>query len=285
MKHCQNIHKSNFYYLLLLASLFLINKSTLGQTTWISEKGKARAIPHAAIREADVMYSKRLWRIIDLKQKINQPLYYPLNPIEERRSLFDIIVSSVLEDCNVTAYNPGILGNDDEFKVMFTENELNQLLNPKDTLWTEDLEGNPKQVIIDNKINSKMISHYEIKEDWFFDKNYSKMNVRIIGICPYIKKHDPISGEVIGSKPLFWIYFPSLREELAKYYVYDGNNDLNITFDALFARRMFDSYVSKESNIYDRSIVEYKTGADRLYEAEIILNELSNFEQDLWEQY
>ena len=48
---------------------------------------------------------------------------------------------------------------------------------------------------------------------------------------------------------------------------------------------MFDSYVSKESNIYDRSIVEYKTGADRLYEAEIILNELSNFEQDLWEQY
>lgn len=38
-----------------------------------------RLVPYPPVREADVIWSKKVWRAIDLREKINIPLYYPLD--------------------------------------------------------------------------------------------------------------------------------------------------------------------------------------------------------------
>jgi gliding motility associated protien GldN len=132
------------------------------------------------------------------------------------------------------------------------------------------------------EIMASNIQQYWIKEDWFFDKQRSVMEARIIGICPLAEKLSE-SGEVIGVKPLFWIYFPDARPYLAKAAVFNRHNDAErMSYDELFTKRMFSSYVYKESNVYNRSILDYKTGLDVQLESEEIKENIFNYESDLW---
>jgi gliding motility associated protien GldN len=108
------------------------------------------------------------------------------------------------------------------------------------------------------------------------------MESKIIGICPLAEKVSE-SGEMIGVKPLFWIYFPDARPYLAKAAVFNRHNDAErMSYDELFVKRMFSSYVYKESNIYNRSITDYKKGLDVLLESEAIKEEIFVYESDLW---
>ncbi|MCX6295458.1 MAG: gliding motility protein GldN, partial [Bacteroidetes bacterium] len=132
------------------------------------------------------------------------------------------------------------------------------------------------------EIKAANIRQYWIKEDWFFDKQRSVMEARIIGICPLAEKVSE-TGDVIGVKPLFWIYFPEARPYLAKAAVFNRHNDAErMSYDELFVKRMFASYVYKESNVYNRTISEYKTGLDALLESESIKEEVFDYESDLW---
>ena len=120
-----------------------------------------------------------------------------------------------------------------------------------------------------------------IKEDWYFDKQRSQLLVRILGICPVMMK-DREGVEI--PEPLFWIYFPEARPILAKAEMFNRFNSAERrTYDEIFWKRMFGSYVYKEQNVYDRKISQYATGMDALLEAERIKNELFEFEHDLWE--
>jgi gliding motility associated protien GldN len=127
------------------------------------------------------------------------------------------------------------------------------------------------------------IVKYRIKEDWFFDRQRSVMDVRIIGICP-VQDVYSADGSYKGSRPLFWIYYPQARPLLAGHNAFNRFNDTERrSFEAVFAKRMFESYIIKEGNVYDRSVIEYKTGLDALLEAERIENGLFSFEDGLWE--
>jgi gliding motility associated protien GldN len=131
--------------------------------------------------------------------------------------------------------------------------------------------------------SSTDVMAYWIKEDWFFDRQRSVMEVRILGICPLASKTDPSTGEVLGYKPLFWIYFPQLRPLLSKQSVFIGqNSSMPLTFEDMFQKRMFSSYVHKESNVYDRPISSYTSGLDALLESERVREDVMNFESDLW---
>lgn len=135
--------------------------------------------------------------------------------------------------------------------------------------------------IIYSEFDPSTVLQLRIKEDWYFDKQRSQMMVRIIGLCPVIIK-DREGVEV--PEPLFWIHFPEARNVLAKSQIYNRYNDAERrTYDEVFWKRMFSSYIYKESNVYDRRIGEYMKGIDALFEAERIKNELFNFEQSLWE--
>jgi len=242
-----------------------------------------KPIPYVPIREADVMWSKDVWRIIDLREKMNLPLYYPTKPIGQRMSLFSLIMHGIHEN-NLHAYK------DDKYKLFSTETligekEIIQALGA-DTLFP----GTPNETV---NLRADYVQQYLVKEKWFFDKQASTMRVRIVGLAPIKVFHRNLqdaNGNITVSpevtrEVLFWIYFPEYRDLLARYEVFNPNNDSqNISYDDLFMQRRFASYIYGESNEFDnRLIPDYLTGDDILYEAEKIKQQLFDFEHDLWE--
>lgn len=243
-----------------------------------------RPIPYPDTREADVMWSHRVWRVIDLREKINLPLYYPISSIKDRKSLFDVIKDAALSDTDALTCFSTV---DDEFQVPLTKSQVQAILVSWDsTHQTEDPE-NPGEMILSpvkTEITSEDITKYWVKEDWFFDKQRSVMDVRIIGIMPVIAKKLENGDDAGGDKPLFWIYFPEARPILAQNEAYMRHNDAERrSFDDIFWKRMFSSYIIKESNVYDRYIADYKTGLDALLESEKIKEDIFEFGHDFWQ--
>ncbi|MDO9185513.1 MAG: gliding motility protein GldN [Bacteroidia bacterium] len=241
-----------------------------------------RAIPYPYLREADVMWSKRVWRVIDLKEKINHPLYYPTAPLADRKSLFDVLKDGAIKEGRVKCFSPV----DDEFRMELTKSEVEGLLvNWDSTNQTED-PNNPGTMMtspLKKETTSEEITKYWIKEDWFFDKQRSVLDVRIIGLQVVIAKKTESGEDAGGDKPLFWVYFPEIRSLLANQEVYMRHNDSERrTLEDIFWKRMFSSYVIKETNVYDRYISEYTSGINALFEAERVKEDIFKFEHDLW---
>lgn len=241
-------------------------------------------VPVPYVREADLMWSKRVWRVIDLREKMNLPLYYPLEPTVCLKSLFDILKTSIMEG-NLKAYANPVF--DDEFTTEMTKDEVNKLLVSWDSTYQVENIDNPGEYInvpIKKEITAENVCQYWIKEDWFFDRQRSVMEVRIVGICPLVQKISE-SGDVVGVKPLFWIYFPDARQFLARAASFNSFNDAaRMSFDEVFIKRKFSSFVYKESNVYNRSIAEYKVGLDAQLESESVKEDIFKYESDLWQQ-
>ncbi|MDX9749689.1 MAG: gliding motility protein GldN [Flavobacteriales bacterium] len=259
-----------------------------GQTVldgaYIKENTKTkRVVPYTHIREADVMWARRVWRTIDLREKINHPLYYPTEPINDRKSLFDVIKHSLMVDGSITAYDPGPMLDDDEFKQALLTTELQDIFTRMDTSWTEDINtGEFVPVTQEITLGSRDIKMYRIKEDWVFDKQRSTMDIRIIGIAPMreIRGED---GEVRGFAPVFWLYYPECRYVFANWDAFNRENDAErLPFESLFMKRQFNSYITKWSNVYDRDILEHRQGINALLAGEEIKQALFEFEHDLW---
>jgi len=252
-----------------------------------AQQSQRKPVPLPFIREADVMWSKRVWQAIDLREKFNQTLYYPLSPLNDRRSLFDIIKEGVLPPetgmvPQLTAYS----ADDNEFKTPMTRTELKNLFSRTDTVYVPDAL-NPDvlvKTVVHEDLGPADVKQYWVQEEWVFDKQRSVLDVRITGIMPVIERKNE-KGEVIGMGATFWIYFPEMRDLLVKNYIFNRKNSAHLlTFDDLFLKRMFSSYIIKEDNVSDRMIAEYK-GAntlDALLEAEAIKNGMLCKESDLW---
>lgn len=240
-----------------------------------------RPIPYTSLREADVMWSKRVWRQINLKEKINHPLYYPTSPILDRKSLFDVLVDGAIKNGTISCFDQG----DDEFRLEYTKSEVQaKLVSWDSSATTEDpVTGEQISAPVKNETKAENITQYQIKEDWFYDKQRSVLDVRIIGLMVLKAKYDPSTGEVLGETGLFWVYFPEIRQSLANQEVYMRHNDAERrTLEDIFWKRMFSSYVIKESNVYDRMIGDYTKGLNALLESERIKTEIFNLEHDLW---
>ena len=241
-----------------------------------------RAISYTSLREADVMWSKRVLRNIDLREKINLPLYYPDQPTPDRKSLFDVIKDAAMAG-DITVFDD--IG-DMEFRNDLTKTEVEKKLASWDsTAQTEDV-NNPGSFVsapVLNKVTSDQITKYQIKEDWFFDKQRSVLDVRILGILVVKQKINQTTKEAAGETGLFSIYFPEARPLFATNEVYMRHNDSERrTFDDIFWKRMFSSYIIKETNVYDRMISAYTSGLDALLESERIKKEIFTTEHDLW---
>lgn len=238
-----------------------------------------KPIPYPPLRKADVMWSKRIWRVIDMKQKMNQPFYFPVEPHNNWRSFMQVVMDA-LKEGSVTAYD---VTKTDEFLVPLNYHEVKtrQIDTIHRTLTRPYPPYDEYDTVIFTEFDPTKVMRIRVKEDWYFDKQRSQMMCRIIGLCPVMMKER--GGEEIP-EPLFWIYYPEARTTLAKALVYNRENDAERrTYDEVFQKRMFDSFVYKEQNVYDRRISEYATGLDALLESERVKNELFEFEHDLWE--
>ncbi len=268
----------------LFTSTSLVAQTNVLDGVYVKEHTPERkVIPYTYLREADVQWSKRIWRRIDLREKKNHPLYFPIEKINNRKSIVQVILDGVLNDGTITAYD----GNDDEFKKPLTKSEVQGLLAGKiDTQYVDDPEnpGNLIPKVINNPFKPESIKKMDIKEDWFFDKQRSVLDVRIIGISCLqdVLEEDGVS--VRGQKTLFWIYFPEARYVFANAEVFNRKNDAERrSYEDIFWKRDFSSYVRKEANVYDRFISDYKTGMDALLEAERVKEDIFNYEHDMWE--
>ena len=257
-----------------------------------------RVQQYAPLRQADVMWSRKIWREIDLRQKINHPFYYPENDglghtIADRKSLIDVIYSAVLEG-SITAYGNAVL--DDEFREEMSQEDIKKIGGAKEEMrnktdWEAVAEGaDPEEAKISELIkipfNRNTVKKWRVKEEWFFDKQRSVMDVRIIGLAPLQEGKDEVTEELDGSfNPLFWVYFPEAREILINAEVFNlvKNNAERRTYDDIFWKRMFGSTITKESSVMDRKINEYMVGLDALLEADRIKTEIFNIEHDFWE--
>ena len=283
----------NFRFLIAVALIGALVASSQGQVSnvldgaYVKETNiTKRVVPYPPLREADVMYTKRVWRQMDLREKMNHQFYFPINEIQDRASLFDVIRKAVLQEGTLTAYGTGPVGTDDEFKFPLSAAQVDSLLNPTTTTMVDtDLDGEPDTPTqTTNSITSQEILYFQVKEDWIWDRHRSERYVRIIGIAPMYEKSigDGEDGQK-SVQPLFWLYYPECRYVFANAEAFNPFNDAQRrTFEDIFQKRYFASYIVKESNVYDRKISDYARGVDGLLEAERIKDELFTLEHDLW---
>lgn len=244
--------------------------------TWEVKKAP---IPYPPIRKADVMWQKRIWREIDFKQKFNQKFYYPLDAQANWKSFINIVLDALKEGGQMTAYD---ISNTDELLVPITYREI--VGRQTDTIPQVGRRPYPPyeeyDTLIITEFDPSKVMRLRIKEDWYFDKQRSQMMVRIIALCPVLIVER--EGQEQPS-PLFWISYAQARDVFAQALVFNEfNSSARLTYDELFWKRLFDSYIYKEQNVYDRRINAYATGVDALLESERIKNEMFRFEEDFW---
>jgi gliding motility associated protien GldN len=237
-----------------------------------------RLIPYTFLREADVAYKKRIWRDIDLRDKINLPLYYPLNyeASETRISLFQVLKRYAISG-QIIAFS------DEQFLIPLQISDVKTKFSKCDSIEESSFDANGNEIITkvwncDSLSILRNILKYRLKEDWFFDKQRSVLDVRILGIQANLYVEDKETF-----KDLFWVYYPACRSFFAKHEVFNPRNPAeNRTFEDIFWKRQFNSTIVKEENVYDRMLLEYLRGIDNLLEAERIKNDLFKWEHDLW---
>lgn len=249
--------------------------------TIIPEK---KPVPYPYIREADVMWAKDVWRTIDLRQRMNFPLRYPIEGEMsggDRYSLFGLLMEGIkTEELTPYEYVPNI-GWKDPFSKLTTLADIYESTGG-DSIFKDD--GSFDYVLQRNTY----IWQFMVQEQWFFDKKHSTMQVRIVAIAPvFFNLFDEFNERLpqpTRSIP-FIVHFPQCRRLFATNAIYNPNNDAQpISFDDLFFQRRFASTIMAESNVYgNRALTSYKTGQDILLEADKIKNELFIMEHDLWE--
>jgi len=243
---------------------------------WLKTTTKEKeVIPYDYIREADVFWSKRIWRMIDVREKMNLPFKYPQQPLSE-------IIHTAAKNGELTVYDNNAL-NADQFKQILTVEDVKKLGQRQDTVMAiNPITLEEEQQIQKTEFDPLKVVKYRVKEDWFFDEETSTMMARIIGIAPVLEDYDA-QGNYRGDMTMYWIYYPDLRPILAKYEVFNPRNDAQrLSWEDLFEARLFESYIYKESNVHDRNIQEYATGVDALLESDRVKNDLFVFEHDLW---
>lgn len=236
-------------------------------------KDERAILEYDHIREADIMWQKRIWRVIDVNEKINLPFK------NRERPLITILLEAA--DSNKIQLYSTI---DDKFSTPLTPEDRQSITGAIDTVAVVDPETyDVTYDLVPRELNPDDVKRYRLQEIWFFDKESSTMQVRILGIAP-LKDEKDENGNVIFELPMFWVYYPGARQVLANEDVYAYGNDAAArSWEDVFEARFFNSYITQESDVLNRRITDkYKDGRQKLMEAERIKQEIFNLEQDLW---
>lgn len=238
----------------------------------------AKVTPYQNLRETDVAFAKRVWREIDVRERMNQYLASP------KARLIDILMDAIAKG-ELNAYDPSPTKGDpngDQFSALLKPADALSRMSKMEEIEKFDKNGDKVSSILkQSEFNPDSVVKFRIKEDWIFDKQRSVFEPRIIGLAPMIKPQ--AGGQNLDYQPAFWIYFPEARNILVTKEAMNRHNDATgLSFDDIFMKRIFSSYIVKESNDKDERIKDYAQGIDKLYESEKVKKALLNYEQDLW---
>lgn len=240
------------------------------------------------IREDDAVYRQRLWRELDVHEKMNLPFVYKADG-DNGNQRFVIILLNAIKSGEVTAFDP----MDDRFTTPMTFSAIaRKLVGERQTISIPDRAQDPdmtkglmKDTTISQEFDMNSVEKFWIKEDVIFDKESSRLHTRILGIAPMKSEKNP-DGSLKYVTPLFWVYYPELRPMLAKFEAYNGKNyGARMSWEELFESRMFASRIIKSTveNPNDLFIEGYvKDPILRLLEGDNIKEKIFNYEQDLW---
>jgi gliding motility associated protien GldN len=245
-------------------------------------------LPYEHIREDDAVYRQRLWREIDVHEKMNLPFVYKAEG-DNGNQRFVIILLNSIKSGEVTAFDP----NDDRFTTPLTYKAIARKLVGEPIIsqipdWSKDPDGSKgitKDTMIVNEFDPNAIEKFWVKEDVIFDKESSRLHTRILGIAPMLTIRNP-DGSFRAVTPLFWVYYPDMRSMLARFEAYNGKNyGARLSWEEVFESRMFASRIIKSTveNPNDLFIEGYvKDPILRLLEGDNIKEKIFNYEQDLW---
>ncbi len=287
-----------FIAIVSMSSFAQQKQSDVLDGVYVKEHVPARKpVPYHHLREADMMWGKKIWRMLDLREKINHPLYFPIkvSKLDDRYSLTELLLYGI-ENEGMVVYSD----IDDEFTTPITIAQVNTALGAKqDSAQVEDENGNLVTKLINQERKTEEVTRYMMKEYWYFDKQRAMLEVRIIGLCPIrmFAKEAAIGEEQAGAggggdeekelsmRQVMWVYFPAARPLLANHEVFNPNNDSERrTFDDVFFKRRFSSFIYQETNVYNnRNVWLFKQGLDAMLEAERVKDFMFKFEHDLWE--
>jgi gliding motility associated protien GldN len=226
------------------------------------------------IDERDILWSKIVYEKIDLNEKLNFPLLFPVNDEtyeKNRKSLWRILKENIINKRISELY----FDRNDNFKDKMSFKDVMEVVS-----FTELINGVQTPA---EELKSVDITAYRIKGMWYFDKRQGEMKYRLLGLMPVGKNLKDDDGK--NNTDLFWIWYPSVRKILHEEKVFnDKNNASSISFDQLLISRRFSSFIYKEDNVYgDRSIKDYKIpGLESILESQRIKKEILDFEQDMW---
>jgi len=273
LKKTTKMYKLKFIFFFIFLSLFTTADAQVRDDIVDRNLLQDRQVlEYQPLREADIFWEKRIWRVVDFREKMNQPFAYPEAPF------FEIIKDAALQG-EITLYST----EDDKFSFPLNETDIEEILFESDTVEVFDpITYITNITVVRDEIAWEDVKRIRIKEQWFFDENTSTLQVRILGIAPMIDDTDD-NGNFRFERPLFWVYYPEMRPILARKKVFNSLNDAALTsWDDLFERRFFASYIFKQSNVKDERLQSVYSGIDLLLEADKIKQEIFNFEHDLW---
>lgn len=287
-------------FFILFSNALLFSQSSLINAEKPSEVeikalNDVNSLEYNEVEENDVLWSKVVYEYIDLNEKLNFPLLFPVNDEQNkigRKSFWRVISEYIIKEIDEDSTGASLeIYNTDDFSKFdkLNSNEIRDLISYE---LVSRKTGTQTLYVKSNEIGG-----YNIKGIWYFDKKASELKYRLLGLQPVGANTEDLKSGVDNAKresTYFWIWYPSIRNELNKHLVFnDRNNNNRISFDALLINRRFSSYIYKYDNIYgDRTIRDYirqRQGEDKfqyqlrlIMESERIKKEILDFEVDMW---
>lgn len=261
-----------------------IGKKTADQI----ENDNDKPLEYGYVDVRDVLWAKTTWEMIDLDERINFPLYYPIDTVNigsDRRSLYDVLMAGIKSGKLEHVYS------DSYFTEKRTLEDLSATIRKVDTtdLGIEQLnagESVSQEFIEVRDLTAADIAEYHVKGLWYFDKRQGELKYRLLGIAPVAPDVNFIDDEEPDLVPLFWVYYPDVREILHNSKAFNRKNTyMPITFDHLLNSRRFSSVIYREDNVQgDRKIEDYinDNALLQLLESQRIKESIRDFEQDMW---